>query len=86
MLTAREVIIVVIPRKKGYAAVLVISLWILFELLCRPMTSGYRMIPPRGHGVAPRVTEAAECSLGFGFFFFFLYVESRSPVVAVFSE
>ena len=44
------------------------------------------MIPPRGHGVAPRVTEASQRSLRVRLVFFVvLCVESPYPAAAVFS-
>ena len=47
---------------------------------------GSRMILPCGQGIALRVAEAAECSLGLRFFFVVLYVESTYPAAAVFFE
>ena len=89
MLTVGEMIILVIPRRKSYTAHFAASRWIFLQLHRRLMTSGSRMIPPRGHGLAPRVAEAAESSLGLRLFFFFfvvLHVESPYPAEAVFSE
>ena len=62
--TAKEMIIMVIPQSEGYDVPLAVSRWIFLQLHRRPMTSGSLMIPPHGHGVAPRVAEAAEGSLG----------------------